>query len=253
MKNKITIIIPYFKKKKYIDKCIKSILSQTFKSFVIIIIYDDTDLSELKFIEKYKKNKKIKVLVNKSKNHGAGPARNIALKHTKTKYIAFLDADDYWSKNKLQHQFNLMEKNNYEITHTNYFTIDEYGKIFGSSNLKDNITYNQLLKRCDIGLSSIMIKRQTLKKRIFGNTKTKEDYKLWLELSKNRIKFRLINKKLMYLRFSGNSLSSSNLQKIIDGFKIYYYYENFPLLKSLFFLFRLSILSLVKRILYLSN
>ena len=110
-----------------------------------------------------------------------------------------------------------------------------------------------MLKRCDIGLSSIMIKRQTLKKRIFGNTKTKEDYKLWLELSKNRIKFRLINKKLMYLRFSGNSLSSSNLQKIVDGFKIYYSYENFPLLKSLFFLFRLSILSLVKRILYLSN
>ena len=60
MKNKVTIIIPYYKKIKFIDKSIKSILSQTFKNYIIIIIYDDEDLSELQFIKKYKKKIKLK-------------------------------------------------------------------------------------------------------------------------------------------------------------------------------------------------
>ena len=51
------------------------------------------------------------------------------MKFTKTKYVAFLDADDYWKKEKLKYQLNLMEKKNYEITHTNYFTVDERGKV----------------------------------------------------------------------------------------------------------------------------
>ena len=253
MKNKVTIIIPYYKKIKFIDKSIKSILSQTFKNYIIIIIYDDEDLSELQFIKKYKKKNKIKIIVNKTKNHGAGAARNLGLKFTKTKYVAFLDADDYWKKEKLKYQLNLMEKKNYEITHTNYFTVDERGKVYGSSKLKDNISYNELIKRCDIGLSSVMLRRNILKKKLFGHTKTKEDYKLWLDLAKQNKKFKLINKKLMYLRFTENSLSSSNLQKIFDGFKIYYVYQKFSFLKSLTFLIRLSMLSLVKKILYLAN
>ena len=57
-----------------------------------------------------------------------------------------------------------MEKKNYEITHTNYFTVDERGKVYGSSKLKDNISYNELIKRCDIGLSSVMLRRNILKK-----------------------------------------------------------------------------------------
>ena len=68
----ISIIIPYYKKKKFIKKTLDSIKRQTYKKFEIIIIYDDENLEELYFLKSLCKNKKnIKILVNK-KNYGAG-------------------------------------------------------------------------------------------------------------------------------------------------------------------------------------
>ena len=66
-----SIILPYYKKKKFIKKSIKSILSQSYKKIELIIIYDDEDHEDLKFIKKLiKKDKRIKLIIN-NKNIGA--------------------------------------------------------------------------------------------------------------------------------------------------------------------------------------
>src|SRR6056300_1422137 len=97
-KNLISIIIPYYKKKKFISKTLKSILNQTYKNFEIIIIYDDIDFTELFYIKKLiKNNKKIKIIINK-KNLGVSKSRNIGIKHSRGTYIAFIDSDDKWKK-----------------------------------------------------------------------------------------------------------------------------------------------------------
>ena len=110
MKKKlVSIIIPYFKKKKYFLKTISSIKSQTYKKFEIIVIYDDIDKSDLNFIQKLSVTKKFKLIINK-KNLGAGLSRNIGIKKSKGFYLAFLDSDDLWTRNKLEYQINFMEK-----------------------------------------------------------------------------------------------------------------------------------------------
>ena len=95
---RISVIIPYFKKKNFIKKAINSVLSQSFKKFEIIIIYDDNNKKDLDFIKKLKNfDKRIKLIINE-KNIGAGYSRNKGINLSNAEYICFLDADDTWKK-----------------------------------------------------------------------------------------------------------------------------------------------------------
>ena len=110
----VSVIIPYYKKKKYIWNTVKSVLNQTYKKFEIIIVYDDDEKKDLYLIKEIKKkDKRIKLIINK-KNIGAGQSRNKGIKLSKGKYIAFIDSDDLWKKNKLLEQIKVMEKKKYK-------------------------------------------------------------------------------------------------------------------------------------------
>jgi len=239
--NLVSIIIPYFKKKDYILDAINSILNQTYQNFEIIIVYDDIDKSELSLIYKIQKiDKRIKVLINK-KNLGAGLSRNYAIKNSNGKYIAFLDADDIWNVEKLKKQVSIMEQKNLSITHTSYKILDKNNN-YATIRIAKNLDYKKLLKSCDVGLSTVMIKKNLFsKKNKFSNLKTKEDYVLWLLLTKSGYIFYPIKEILTSWRISQNSLSSSVSRKLIDGFNVYYKYMKFSFIKSIFLLIQLSL------------
>ena len=204
-----------------------------------MIIYDDEDQNDLPFIKKIKKkDKRIKLIINE-KNIGAGLSRNKAIKISKSKYIAFLDADDLWHPAKLKKQINYMEKKKIQITHTSYHIINKQNKKIGFREAK-KINYASLIKSCDIGLSTVMIKKSLLKNNLFSKFKTKEDYVLWLKLTKKN-EFYPIKTPLTYWRKLNNSLSSSLIQKLIDGYSVYRVYLKQSILKSFLSLFILSI------------
>mgnify|MGYP001178913018 CR=1 FL=1 len=241
----VSVIIPYYKKKDYIKSTIKSVLNQTFKSFEIIIVYDDEDRNDLVYLKKIQSlDKRIKIILN-SKNIGAGLSRNKAIRLAKGKYIAFLDSDDLWNKKKINTQLDFMKKNQCNISHTSYSIIDKRGNISGTRKAK-NLTYNDLLTSCDIGLSTVMIKKKILDKYSFVNLKTKEDYVLWLKLAQKRHQFFGINKKLTYWRNLDDSLSSSTIQKLFDGYKVYRKYLNQSIIQSFISLLVLSKNYLIK-------
>ena len=97
----VSIIITYYKKKKYIAKTLRSIFDQTYKNFEIIFIYDNSDSEDLKFIRKLlSKFKKKKLIVNK-KNLGVAKSRNLGLRFCSGSYVAFIDSDDLWKKKKI--------------------------------------------------------------------------------------------------------------------------------------------------------
>ena len=100
---------------------------------------------------------------------------------------------------------------------------------------------------CDIGLSSVVITKKILANLRFPKIKTKEDYILWLTLSKKET-FYGINENLLKWRKLNKSLSSNFFQKILDGFKVYYNYMNFSFIKSMVFLCILSFNYLKKNI-----
>jgi len=245
--NKISVIIPYYKKIKFFEQSLNSVLNQTYKNFEVIVIYDDKnikDLYKIKLILK-KKQKKIKLIIN-NKNLGAGPSRNKAAKLAVGKYLAFIDSDDLWMPNKLKSQLQFMKERNLKISHTSYLIIDEKKKIIGKRYAKDEQTYFSLINSCDIGLSTVLIEKKLFLNNQFSTNKTKEDYATWLKISK-KIPIYGLNEYLVLWRKTKNSLSSNNYQKLYDAFDIYYRKENFSFFKSLFCVINLSLTFLVKK------
>ena len=174
----VSIIIPYYKKKKYIELTINSVLGQTYKNFELIIVYDDEKKEDLDYIKEIIKNdKRIRLHINK-KNLGAGLSRNKGIKLSKGNLVAFLDSDDLWTKDKLQKQIFFMKKNAIDISHTSYKIINSDNRVIGSRNAKD-MSHDKLLNSCDIGLSTVILKKKIITNKIkFGSIKTKEEYVL---------------------------------------------------------------------------
>ena len=247
-KNRISIIIPYYRKRKYFKETIKSIFNQTYKNYEVIVIYDDTCLKEVAFIKNVLKKIILKKLIINNKNYGVGISRNKGIKQATGKYIAFCDADDTWKKNKLDTQISFMIKNNLMISHTNYFVINEKSQVIGKFNIKNKLNYNDLLKSCDIGLSTVIAKKKLLQNNKFNKLKTKEDYFLWLKIAKKIKHIYGINQYLSSWRKNKNSLSSSMIQKLLDTYRLYRLYLNNNFILAVLYSFRLVLYAIRKKI-----
>ena len=245
----VSIIIPYYKKEFFIEETIKSILIQSYQNFEILIIDDEINLAASKVLEKISSlDSRIKIITNE-KNLGAGESRNVGINFSKGDYIAFCDSDDLWKEQKLEVQLSFMKKNELNFSFTSYEVIDENKNFIKTRNADDIVDFIKLRDSCDIGLSTVLMKRNIFDNREyrFAGIKTKEDYVLWLTLAKNNIKLRGLKNILTSWRKNKNSLSSSIYQKLKDGYKVYRVYLGYSTLRSLFYLTILSINYILKK------
>ncbi len=251
----VTVIIPFKNNIKYLFSALNSVFNQSYKNFKILIIYDDEDKTDLHKIKKFLKSKNnikfssIKIEDNK-KNLGAGFSRNIGMKKCNTKYVAFLDSDDLWKKDKLKIQISFMEKNKQVFSHTSYSVINNKNEIIHSRVAKPIIKFEELIRSCDIGLSTVVLSTNFIKKNnfYFPKIKTKEDFVLWLKIAKKLKIVTGLSKKLTYYRKVSNSLSSNKFVSLINGYKVYRNYMNYSKIKSIYCLIILSINFLKKNL-----
>ena len=245
----VSIIMPYYKKEFFIRKSIQSILNQTYKNFEIILINDEQTVKSYNFLNEIANlDSRIKLFSNE-KNLGVGLSRNMGIEKSTGEFIAFCDCDDLWKPSKLEIQLKYMKKYNSNFSFTAYEIIDENEKIIGSRKAENTINFDHLINSCDIGLSTVLMKKNFFneKKYKFPSLTTKEDYVLWLKLAKNGVKMIGINQNLSSWRKSKNSLSSSIIQKLLDGYKVYRVYLEYGRLKSIFCLINLSINFIIKK------
>jgi teichuronic acid biosynthesis glycosyltransferase TuaG len=247
MKDLISVIIPYYKDFGNIKKSIKSALSQTYKNIEIIIVDDENSERSNEILQKLKKiSKKIKILHTK-KNNGVAAARNLGIGKSKGKFIAFLDSDDLWHKDKLAKQILVLKYKNIDICFTSYYAFINNKKILYKVPSPKIINYETLLKQCPISCSTILLKKKILNKIKFKNLKTKEDYLLWLELAKKGYRFFGVKNYLSLYRVRKKSLSSYHLNKVYSAFKIYSHYLKFNYFLTVLLVFRLYLNAFKKK------
>ena len=241
-KTKIDIILPNYNSAQFILKTIKSILSQTYKNWRLIIVDDFSNEKTKDILRKYSKKNKIKVYWL-NKNHGAGYCRNYAIKKSNSSYLAFIDSDDIWKKDKLKKQIYFMKQNKCSFSYTNYET-------FGDKNRKVNnplkLSYSNFIKNTSIATSTMMIERKKIKNVKFTDTKICEDYYFKCKLLK-KINYALcLNQYLTKYRVRRGSLQSSNLKNFYWIWRINRDYNKLNFLNNFISLLYISLNSLKK-------
>ena len=122
----VSIIMPSWNTERFIAETIKSVINQTYTNWELLIVDDcSTDKTD-EIVASFNDNR-IKYFHNE-KNSGAALTRNKALREAKGEWIAFLDSDDLWMPEKLEHQIDFMNKNGYSLSFTEYEKIDEDSK-----------------------------------------------------------------------------------------------------------------------------
>ena len=133
---KVSIIIPLYNAESTIEKCINSILKQSYKDIEIIIINDGSSDKSLDVVKKISKKDKRLVVIDKE-NEGVAKTRNLGIKKATGNYIMFVDNDDYIEKNYIEQFINSVEDN--DIVIGGYKRIDENGKELLRFELKNTV------------------------------------------------------------------------------------------------------------------
>ena len=240
--NKVSIILPNFDSAEYILSTIKSINNQSYKNWKLIIVDDCSNIKTKKLLNKFNNNKKIKIFLLK-KNKGAAYCRNLAIKKSKSKYLAFIDSDDTWEKNKLKIQLKYMEENNLDFTYTNY-------KTFGLKKKKVKppfkFNFNTFTKNTSIATSTMIVTRKVAQGVKFTETPICEDYFFKCKLLK-KVNFALcLNQYLTKYRVRKGSLQSNNLKNCFWIWKINRDFNKLNFLNNFISLFFISLNSLKK-------
>ena len=241
------IILPNYNSELYISETIDSVINQTFKNWNLPIVDDNSNIATQEILKKYIDYKYINIIKLK-KNKKAAFCRNYAIRNAKSDYIAFIDSDDIWEKEKLSKQLDFMIKNKYNFTYTNYLP---FRSEKGQNDLREikpakYFTFEKFMKDTSIATSTMIIKKSSIGNVKFSNVKICEDYFFKCQILKKVNYAYCLSENLMKYRIRKDSLQSNKLRNL---YWIWYINKNFnqlSFLNNLISLLCISISSLKK-------
>ena len=218
MSPQVSVIIPIYNAENYVKETIDSVLHQTHKDFELFLVNHNSTDDSLKILKQYEELDKRVKIINLEINKG-GPAypRNEGLKASSGKYVAFVDSDDVWLKNKLEKELDCMNTSGADIVHTLANIIDENSHITGE--FKNQRVFNKLKYILSaqnivyytnyININSVLIRNtQSIHFSEEKNLIAMEDWKLWMESINNGKKVVLLEEKLLNYRVHSASISN---------------------------------------------
>ena len=244
----VSIITPCYNSADFIAATIESVIAQSYHNWELIIIDDKSTDETCSIVEGYTQNHTNIRLIRLAENGKVANARNMGMAAANGKYIAFLDSDDIWLKDKLLRQVTYMEAQNLPMTFCAYHRINEAGEIIsGKIEVPFSVNYQQLLPHNVIIFSTSL----TLKSAIGALTFKKvghEDWVFWLDLFKKCGAGYGINEPLVYYRIRKNSVSANKLKVIGFTWKIYRESEKIGLFKSIYLFTKYAFATVRKRL-----
>ena len=254
----VSIIMPAFNAATTIKKSIESVFQQTFRDWILIVVDDNSSDLTYSIVESYKKIDNRIILLKTPLHEKKGPyfPRNYGLKYANTRFIAFLDADDIWYKNKLELQIKLHK------THKVSMSCSAYRKNFKNRRLititPPSISKKNIFLKNFIPMLTVIFDTNYLpnKEVLSFPAIPHEDYALWLKLYKNEI---LINcytltEPLAEYNVTSNSVSAN---KFISVYWTYgcFRFAGLSIIESFLYCIRCVIINIsekyISRILYI--
>ncbi|MFC2061357.1 glycosyltransferase family 2 protein [Elusimicrobiota bacterium] len=218
--NKYSVIIPSYNRKLFLGKAVETVLSQSYAEFEIIIIDDGSTDGTKELLEKYE-DERIRYIYQD--NRGVSSARNRGLKEAQGEYIAFLDSDDWWHRDKLTETDLAVEDNpEYLIFHTQEKWYRN-GKVLNQKKIHEKPSgyiFENCLKLCSVSISTAAVKREIFEDigSFAEDLPVCEDYDLWIRISAKYPVY-LIDK-VLTLKEGGHKDQLSRKYPGMDKFRI---------------------------------
>ncbi len=247
----ISIITPLYNSSKFLKDTIDCVINQTYKNWELILVDDCSTDDSYEIAKEYRqKDNRIKVYRLKE-NSGAAQARNYALKKSKGRFVAYLDSDDLWKKNKLKIQLDYMIKHNYAFSCTDYEKIKENGNTLNKIvKIPKKVNYNLFLRNTIIQTVGVMVDTKKTGKAILKmpNIRRRQDAATWCQILKQGYNCYEVPFNLSYYRVVSNSLSSNKLKAIKTNWYWYRKIEKLPLTKTIYCFIGYAINAVKKRL-----
>ena len=214
MTDKISIIVPVYNAENFIATTINSVMAQTYTDWELLLVDDLSGDRSCDIIEGFEDTRIH--LYRQDENKGAYAARNRGLSEAEGRYIAFLDADDLWEPEKLEHELEFMKEKNAGFVFTGYEFADEEGKGNGSVvRVPKTLPYKRALHNTTIFTSTVMIDRNIIPDDLIRmpHIKSEDTATWWTILKAGHTAYGLNENLVKYRRFSG-TLSSNKFEAI---------------------------------------
>lgn len=242
----ISIIMPAYNCEKFIMEAITSVIEQTYKSWELIVIDDGSKDNTVSIIKELSnKDDRIRFYINEE-NKGVSATRNRGISLANGDWIAFLDSDDMWKKDKLHKQVASLKDKKAEFIFTGSSFINELGSFYqGILEVPDKVAYKNLRTHNVISCSSVLIKKSFFEDIKMENDDMHEDYAVWLRVLKTGTCAYGINEPLLIYRISRSSKSGNKFKTIKMTYKVFRFIGINPI-GSVYFMFR-HILGSIKK------
>lgn len=218
----VSVVIPAYNSGKYVGQAIDSVYEQGVPVEVLLI--DDCSTENMEFcISKYKDMPGFRYLKN-TENLGVAESRNRGVKEAAGEYVAFLDSDDWWEKDKLQKQLKIMRTSNVVLCSTGRELMNSDGSSTGKIiPVKEELDYHYMLFHNSINCSSVLLKREVALEFPMEYDDSHEDYITWLNILKKYGKAAAVNEPLLKYRLSEGGKSRNKLKSAKMTFMVYRY------------------------------
>ena len=231
----VSIVMPVHNSAQYLRQAIDSIISQTYSQWQCLIVDDcSTDNSPTIIQDYLDKDKRFRCLSTKQKS-GPAVARNLALKQIKSRYICFLDSDDFWYPDKLEKQLSFVKKHQCAICYSAFDRVNSEGNILRFQPTKERTDYTYSLYNNLLNTCSVMLDQTQLSDIRFPENLGHEDLGLWLKLLK-QVPYALgIKQSLLAYRIHPGSRNIDIKKRFVHQWQVYLKQEKFSLIKALWF------------------
>ena len=213
----IDIIIPNYNKAKYLKECLESVINQTYKNWKIYLIDDFSNDDSRRILNDFRSYDNIKLIFT-DKNYGPHHCRNLGIEQSNSDYVAFLDSDDFWPKEKLNLQIKDMLKNDLDFTYTDisYFKDSTVKKKIELPNFYD---LSNFILSSTMSTSSILLKREIISKIKFKDV-MHEDYLFKCDILRENINAIKIKNTFVFYRMTKQNRSSNKFNNLFNLWRI---------------------------------